>query len=63
VYDLYDNFPRVVLGKESRLIGQICPICREYFLFGERLCLIDRKGTYAHDDCVCKNIREEKENV
>ena len=46
--------PRVVLGNGSKLIGQICPICKKYFLFGDALRLVSRKGIYIHDNCTRK---------
>lgn len=46
------GFPCIIVGRESKLIGRICPICKKYFLFGDRLCILSRKGIYAHNNCV-----------
>jgi len=56
-----DSFPRIIVGKGSSFIGKICPICKEPFAFGERLCLLDRVGTCAHDSCVYKDAKEDKD--
>lgn len=46
------QFPMILVGKNSELIGLICPFCKKYFLFGDQVFILSRKGIYAHRRCV-----------
>lgn len=53
--------PKLVLGRGSTYIGEPCPSCGAKFKFGDRICLVYRKGvvsTVFHDECV-KSVGED----